>query len=373
LTNLAAQYAAKAVLSYSTSDGGTVTFKDVSGLDESTVTTWVGTLTATTYDHIFLYCDFGIAGHGGTGKVSYDNLVSLYATLKAASQTRTVITSGTAQAGGNTTITLATTASASNDTYNKMVCYLTAGTGIGGIRWIVDYTGASKVADIDASKWATNPDGTTHYEVGYVTGMHQFFAVDTSGQNLAIRTWNIAYPDATMPKVIKYVGAGGFAVCSGTAQSYTSGTKEIVLPAAITTGDRATGHATNSYYVGKYVYVYSATTGEGQYETVATYTGSSKSAILTNAFTTNLTGTIIIRVMDDDTELFYDAYAKLFILTYLTSSTHADWQKLFDSNLMLENYIDRSPVQDQDLLDTYLAKGKALYEGIAAAVTAIPA
>ena len=70
---------------------------------------------------------------------------------------------GTAQAGSATTITLASTASATNDIYNGMTVYLSSGTGSGQIKVITDYVGATKVATV--STWTTNPSATSVYEV----------------------------------------------------------------------------------------------------------------------------------------------------------------------------------------------------------------
>jgi len=74
-----------------------------------------------------------------------------------------VFHSGTAQAGASTTITLASGASGSNDTYNNYSILLTGGTGSGQLNIITDYVGSSKVATV--SSWSTNPDNTTTYEI----------------------------------------------------------------------------------------------------------------------------------------------------------------------------------------------------------------
>lgn len=71
---------------------------------------------------------------------------------------------GTAQAGGATTITLVSTASAVDDTYNTQTIYIYSGTGAGQARTISDYVGATKVATISAA-WATNPDATSKYRI----------------------------------------------------------------------------------------------------------------------------------------------------------------------------------------------------------------
>ena len=75
---------------------------------------------------------------------------------------------GTALAGSTTTtIVLAATASTTNDIYNGMTIYLSAGTGSGQIRVITDYVGSTKTATV--SDWTANsgstPDTTSVYEV----------------------------------------------------------------------------------------------------------------------------------------------------------------------------------------------------------------
>ena len=75
---------------------------------------------------------------------------------------KTVIT-GTAGAGANTTITF-TGKSATNDVYNNMYVYITGGTGIGQVRKITDYVGASKIATVEEA-WTVNPDNTSTYIV----------------------------------------------------------------------------------------------------------------------------------------------------------------------------------------------------------------
>jgi hypothetical protein len=69
---------------------------------------------------------------------------------------------GIAQAGGATSITLQTSASAVDDIYNGQSIRILSGTGDDQIRTIVDYNGTTKVATIDRA-WVTNPDTTSYY------------------------------------------------------------------------------------------------------------------------------------------------------------------------------------------------------------------
>jgi hypothetical protein len=71
---------------------------------------------------------------------------------------------GTAQAGGATSITLAATASVTDDVYNSMTVYISSGTGSGQIRVITDYVGGS-TKEATVSAWTTQPDTTSVYEI----------------------------------------------------------------------------------------------------------------------------------------------------------------------------------------------------------------
>lgn len=71
---------------------------------------------------------------------------------------------GTAQAGGASTITLRSGASASNDFYKDQVVFITTGTGAGQTNRITGYIGATKAATV-ATAWVTQPDNTSTYLV----------------------------------------------------------------------------------------------------------------------------------------------------------------------------------------------------------------
>jgi len=73
------------------------------------------------------------------------------------------IRSNTAQAGGSTSITLDSGASASNSFYVNCLIILTGGTGAGQARFITAYVGSTKVASVSA--WTTNPDSSTTFAI----------------------------------------------------------------------------------------------------------------------------------------------------------------------------------------------------------------
>lgn len=102
--------------------------------------------------------DVEVAGSGTAGTApAYDEL--LRACALSATSLATAVT-GTATAGGTTTITLPVSASASDGTYNGMTIYLTGGTGAGQNAVISNYVGATKVATL-TNALATAADATT--------------------------------------------------------------------------------------------------------------------------------------------------------------------------------------------------------------------
>lgn len=80
--------------------------------------------------------------------------------------TGTVETTGTAQAGTSTSITLASSASSLNNYYKYMDIEVTGGTGYDQKRKIISYNGSTKVATTKSSTpWETSPDSTSIYSI----------------------------------------------------------------------------------------------------------------------------------------------------------------------------------------------------------------
>jgi len=74
------------------------------------------------------------------------------------------ITDGTAQGGNGHSITLEAGESAGDHVLNRNLIVITAGTGLGQTRTIVDYDSTSKVAVVDRDWWVS-PDATSEYQV----------------------------------------------------------------------------------------------------------------------------------------------------------------------------------------------------------------
>ncbi len=71
---------------------------------------------------------------------------------------------GRAVGGAAKTITFGEEASTDRDDYNRMQIEITGGTGKGQVRTIVDYSGATRVAMVDA-EWGVIPDSSSTYTV----------------------------------------------------------------------------------------------------------------------------------------------------------------------------------------------------------------
>ena len=110
---------------------------------------------------------------------------------------------GTAQAGGASTITLkSSSAYTSDDDPNGMFVTLTSGTGSGQTRHIEDYVASTKVATVYPA-WTTQPDNTTGYKV-------EAFAPTTVGEYAQVtstfgRARYVEYVSATVMKAVTEV------------------------------------------------------------------------------------------------------------------------------------------------------------------------
>jgi hypothetical protein len=87
--------------------------------------------------------------------------------------------SGTAQAGGASTITLRSGASATDSLYRGEQVEIYGGTGAGQARVITAYVGSTKVATVDEA-WTTQPDNTSTYRL-----IHRSAKLDSSQQVVA--------------------------------------------------------------------------------------------------------------------------------------------------------------------------------------------
>lgn len=194
------------------------------------------------------------------GKV-WDEAMSGHVTAGSFGSMLQTPNSGTAQAGGATTITLASGASATNDYYKNDGIQILSGTGAGQFRFITAYVGSTKVATVSA--WATNPDATSVYTIipfGAIAGA----TAPTASEN-AIAVWDELRAS--------HVTTGTFGQYY--QQVFRSATAQAGSSSSITLD--ASASATNDLYKYSIISII-AGTGAGQARQCNGYTGSSKVA-----------------------------------------------------------------------------------------------
>jgi len=194
------------------------------------------------------------------GKV-WDEAMSGHVTAGSFGSMLQTPNSGTAQAGGATTITLASGASATNDFYKNDGIQILSGTGAGQFRFITAYAGSTKVATVSA--WATNPDATSVYTIipfGAIAGA----TAPTASEN-AIAVWDELRAS--------HVAAGTFGQYF--QQVFRSATAQAGTTSSITLD--ASASSTNDLYKYSIISII-AGTGAGQGRQCNGYTGSTKVA-----------------------------------------------------------------------------------------------
>jgi hypothetical protein len=125
-------------------------------------------------------------------KLADRNMVPAATAGKLAAAVAAISHTGAAQAGGPSTVTLATTASAVDSAYNGQEVFLVSGTGAGQRRVVASYVGATRVATLSLA-WAVQPVSGTVYEVSPLSldvgsaSAAQYTDPATSGKNEYIR------------------------------------------------------------------------------------------------------------------------------------------------------------------------------------------
>lgn len=137
--------------------------------------------------------------------------------------------SNTAQAGGASTVTLATTACATDDYYNTLTITITSGTGVGQVRTISDYVGSTKVATVSVA-WTTQPDATSVYSISRVpiTGTWSNLGTTEATFTLGTNTFLVAQDLSVEYSLNAPAGQGGISeVLVETLQGEVKGKKLV--------------------------------------------------------------------------------------------------------------------------------------------------
>ena len=339
--------------------GSDISFTNTYGKDASAMTAAVAALDDDTYTSIFVLVD-NAATHAA-GNFTNDQIASLRDKMITASK-GTTIDSGTCQANSTATeIVLAATASASNDTYNGMYIVTDGTTEV--FRAIADYVGTTTTATVVSTGTAITTTET--YIVYTMSQVKLFGATDSNGKTTGQQTWEVIYPDTQVPLLFHYMSKYKSTWDYGTA-SAANGT---TITLAASAGDGAIKARANDVFNGGYVYIYSATTNKGSYAKISDFATATHVATLDDTGWVGGTPatSVVYRIMPNDKELFFDAYAELAVKTYFNDITSAsqlnEFEKLIDSNGKLNDVAaPATPEQDLELLYEYLDKGKAIFD-----------
>lgn len=96
---------------------------------------------------------------------SHNDATSSGKRLRQANLGQAIANEGTAQAGGNTTITLADAAEDTvDDLYHEALCFIAEGTGAGQVRFILSYDASERLATVHVD-WEVNPDTDSVYVI----------------------------------------------------------------------------------------------------------------------------------------------------------------------------------------------------------------
>lgn len=167
---------------------------------------------ASSTDNFYVGCSIKITAGDGAGQsrtiISYvgstkrayvdrvwvTNPVSATYLINAGKLTLDILNTGVAAAGAAATITLASSAVATNDYYDGARVQIISGTGVGQSRIISGYVGSTRVATV-TDGWATQPDNTSVYAVMGLGDVEVGVNNDKTGYALASTAVNVTAID----------------------------------------------------------------------------------------------------------------------------------------------------------------------------------
>lgn len=139
---------------------------------------------------------------------------------------------GTAQAGASSTITLPSTFSSTDGTYNGLTITITSGTGVGQVRTISGYVGSTKVATV-SSAWTTNPDATSVFLITGVPIIGTWSGLGTNESTFTLGSNNglVAQDLFIYYSLNEVAGQGGISeVLTATLAGESNGKKLVANP-----------------------------------------------------------------------------------------------------------------------------------------------
>jgi hypothetical protein len=148
----------------------------------------------------------------------------------------TISEHGLAQAGSASTITLASTASTTDDVYNGSLIYLSTSTGAGQARLITDYVGSTRVATVEPA-WSVTPGSGSVYKVIPFGATPWNAAWDAEVQSEVADALAVYDPPTNAEMEARTLVAANYATAAGVSAVETD-TQDIQarLPAALVSG-----------------------------------------------------------------------------------------------------------------------------------------
>ena len=361
---------------YCQANGFDLTLKNVNGVTNADLGTYIGTLTDGTYTEIKIFspCE-STTNSTATDTLDLADQYALRAKLITASQGTYTTESAVADTYSATTIGNTDAYSAVNSEVGTpdapIYVVLSAGTGSGQLTTIKSNT--VSVLTVYGTFYAV-PDGTTKHKILtgcklHVVGQAQIQSA-TVTKTRAELGWTSMYPGITLPVINSYyAGVPGYALYTGTATSACG---------AATATDSALGATTNQW-AGYWLVIYDATAYGYQYGQILSNTAT----VITLTANWGLgtpTGTgKVIRIYAREVDCLNDVKFQLWMMTNMTlansNSTHlANLTKLIDANGALANGTAVYQTnQDLGYLAGCLATGKTYLDFVHGGVSvAIP-
>lgn len=315
-----------AAIAYEANRAG-VTLIDIKALTASNIT--VAIEAASTGQHyVFALTDTTAAGDDS--ELSMTQVATLYGKLIEDSLPTPVEEDAAQDGSTESTIKLATTASATNDYYNGMTVLV--GTQY---RRITDYVGSTKVATI-AGTWDDIPLEAEDYTIYPVTSDYLFDdrMNGSVGKEYSYYMWEKIRAGINAPPVVTMLGGWKKWVDFGVMQADKRLQAVKETGATITAGNRIR----NDYFNGMLIYVINGT-GIGYTGVITDFVGSSLT--LTLDPTVTLDNTSEYRITENERDVFADIRLRHAIMTYLADltvgSTMRNWGLLLNKDGAIDN------------------------------------
>lgn len=333
------------------------TILDIAGIDSAAIDVLVAAIVPGSQTKIIITVP--IVDVHATGKFTGVQAFGCIVGLTTANQAASSNLTGTCQANATVTdIILAATETSANDALNNKLIVTAGVTEV--TRLITDYTLADDTAVVATTGTAITTTET--YTVYMTTHLVLGADYDTVLNGPQV-TWNALYPYQKQNPIIIDILANPSTLyekndltATGVGTAYLEDATEFV----------AAAYDGGNYYL-------AITNGSTAGEVRRILSNTVTKLTLVSDFDVPLTGTPTYQIVKDNSLTLWNKYLPHAIAGWLhldTVATKEAWRKILDqhSDLTGESSIHRTFFQDLATLEDYLAKGKAVFEGIAAGI-----